>query len=121
MEARFDSLFQTRTCFETLNLALKRLYKNKTELLLVLNRPEVPLHNNRGESDIREYAKRRKVSGGTQSDLGRQSRDTFISLKKTCRKLGISFWEYLNDRWAQENQIPHLSEIVVERMRLSSA
>ena len=56
METRFDSLFQTRTCFETLNLALKRLYKNKTELLLVLNRPEVPLHNNRGESDIREYA-----------------------------------------------------------------
>jgi hypothetical protein len=26
--------------------------------------------------------------------LGRQCRDTFFSLKKTCRKLGVSFWQY---------------------------
>ena len=89
---RFDELFQTKTDYMTLNLALKRLYQNKYELLLVLQRPEIPLHNNASESDIREYAKRRKVSGSTRSDTGRASRDTFISLKKTCRKLGISFF-----------------------------
>jgi len=53
----------------------------------VLDRSEIPLHNNLSESDIREYAKRRKVS-----DMGRKRRDTFISLKKTCGKLGVSFW-----------------------------
>ncbi|GAM52221.1 hypothetical protein EBME_0684 [bacterium endosymbiont of Mortierella elongata FMR23-6] len=42
--------------------------------------------------------KKQKISGGTRSELGRQCRDTFFSLKKTCRKLGISFWDYLTDR-----------------------
>jgi len=51
---RFDDLFQTKTGYRTLKLALKRLYQNKRELLLVLARPEVPLHNNAGGSDIRE-------------------------------------------------------------------
>ena len=50
------------------------------------------------ESDIREFVKRRKISGGTRSDAGRRCRDTFASLMKTCRKLGVSFWAYLLDR-----------------------
>ena len=50
------------------------------------------------ESDIREFVKRRKISGGTRSDSGRRCRDTFASLKKTCRKMGLRFWDYLCDR-----------------------
>ncbi len=34
------------TSFATLNQALKRLARNKKELLLVLERPDIPLHNN---------------------------------------------------------------------------
>jgi hypothetical protein len=41
---------------------------------------------------------KRKISGGTGSDHGRQARDTFLGLLKTCQKLGISFFEYLGDR-----------------------
>ena len=96
-----------------LNLALKRLYENKAELLLFLERPEIPLHNNLSETDIREYVKRRKVSGSTRSEMGRHSRDTFTSLKKTCRKLGISFWEYLLDRISKSNEIPPLPELIL--------
>jgi hypothetical protein len=99
-----------------LNLALDRLYKNRNELLLVLDRPEIPLHNNLSENDIREYVKRRKISGGTRSDLGRQCRDTFISLKKTCRKLGVSFWKYLLDRISKRNEIPLLPELILDRV-----
>ncbi len=109
---RFDEIFTQKTDYITLNLALKRLHKNKRELLLVLDRPEIPLHNNLSESDIREYAKRRKVSGSTRSDTGRKRRDTFISLKKTCRKLGVSFKQYLYDRIAKINAIPRLSELI---------
>jgi len=86
------------TKYETLNQALKRIHKNKPELLLVLERPDVPLHNNTSETDIREYVKKRKISGSTRSDLGRRCRDTITSLKKTCRKLGFGFWQYLEDR-----------------------
>src|SRR5579863_9902417 len=112
---RFDTLFTQKTRYQTLNQLLRRLHNNKAELLLVLERPEIPLHTNDSERDIRDYVKKRKVSGGTRSDLGRQCRDTFISLKKTCRKLGLSFWDYLNDRITQANRIPFLPAIIETR------
>ena len=115
LETCFDELFTTKTCCITLDLALKRIHKNKPELLLVLERPDVPLHNNLSENDIREYVKRRKVSGSTRNDLGRRCRDTFTSLKKTCRKLDISFWKYLLDRVTNCHEIPLLSEIIRQR------
>ena len=94
------------------NLALGRLYDNKAELLLVLERPDIPLHNNLSENDIRDYVKRRKISATTRSDSGRQSRDTFLSLKKTCQKLGISFWQYLQDRLGHKNDIAPLPQLI---------
>jgi len=109
LEARFDELCATKTCFVSLNLALKRMRLNKAELLLVLARPDIPLHNNPSENDIREYVKKRKISGSTRSDEGRRCRDTFTSLKKTCRKNGISFWEYLLDRIRGTDRIPALA------------
>jgi len=98
LERDFDRLFTRRTGLVDLNEALKRIHEKRADLLLVLDHPEIPLHNNLSESDIREWAKKRKISAGTRSELGRRCRDTFISLKKTCRKLGVSFWRYLQDR-----------------------
>ena len=115
LAARFDAIFTQRTRFETLNRTLKRLHAHRQKLLLVLQRPDIPLHTNGSENDIRGYVKWRKVSGGTRSDRGKQCRDTFASLKKTCRKLGISFWDYLTDRIEQHGAIPLLPEIVRER------
>jgi len=56
----------------------------------------------------------RKVSGSTRSELGRRCRDTFTSLKKTCRKLNVSFWNYLLDRLSNANNIPPLHEIIAQ-------
>ena len=116
LEIRFDKIFTTRTCFVTLNHALKRLHKNKSELLRVLERPDLPLHNNDSERDIREYVKRRKISGGTRSELGRRCRDTFASLKKTCRKLGLSFWQFLDDRLRGRGIIAPLPQLIRQRV-----
>lgn len=113
---RFDEIFTQKTSYTTLNKMLGRIHDNKAELLLVLDRPEVPLHTNGSETDIRDYVKKRKVSGGTRSDEGRRCRDTFTSLKKTCRKLGISFWQYLTSRLAVDEQtVAYLPDIVLER------
>ena len=112
LEARFDEIFVTKTCFQSLNLALKRLQQNKGELLLVLDRPEVPLHKNGSEREIREYVKKRKIRASTRSAAGRKARDTFLSLKKTCRKLGLSFWHYLQDRLTGAQQIPLLPQLI---------
>jgi len=115
LEWEFDQLFTMKTSSAMLNQALKRLYCNKSELLLVLDRPEIPLHNNTAENAIREYVKKRKISGGTRSDVGRKCRDTFTTLKKTCRKLGISFWEYLKDRIEHSSRIHELSYLIREQ------
>ena len=98
---------------------LRRLNKRKSELLKVLERPDLPLHNNASEQDIREFVTKRKLSGSTRSDEGRRCRDTFASLKKTCRKLGVSFWEYLTDRVSGKNLIPALGELVAQKARES--
>ena len=112
IEEKFNELFQRKTACATLDLALNRLYQNKEELLLVLDYPELPLHNNMSESDIREYVKRRKISGGTRSLAGQKARDTFTSLKKTCRKLGVSFWSFLKDRISDAGQISQLADLI---------
>jgi FtsZ-binding cell division protein ZapB len=112
LAARFDTIFTTRTPFETLNQLLKRLYRNKAELLLVLERPDIPLHTNGSEQALRDPVKKRKVSSGTRSDLGRRCRDTFMSLKRSCRKLGVSFWRYLTDRTSHTHAIPPLPDLI---------
>src|SRR5204863_6027157 len=121
LAARFDELFATKTAFATINGALKRLAANKAELLRVLERPELPLHNNPSENDIRDYVKKRKISGSTRSELGRRCRDTFASLKKTCRKLGIGFWAYLQDRVRGRGQVPRLADRIRQKAREAAA
>ena len=106
IDAHFDELCHTKTTYQSLNLALKRLANNKKELLLVLERPDIPLHNNLSENDIREYVIKRKISGTTRSDEGRLCRDTFLSFIKTCFKQGISFWDFIVDRLKNHNLIP---------------
>jgi hypothetical protein len=115
ISSRFDNIFQQKTAYVTLNRSLRRLYKLKNKLLLVLKRPDIPIHINGSEGDIRDYVKKRKVSGGTRSDVGQQCRDTFASLKKTCRKLGLSFWQYLFDRH-HDKLIPPLPVILSDRL-----
>lgn len=70
------------------------------------------LHTNGSASDIRDYVKKKKVSGGTRSELGRRCRDAFASLKKTCRKHGIPFWHYLLDRLTDAMDIAQLPIII---------
>ena len=114
LRARFDRIFRRRTGFVTLDRLLARLHANKAELLVVLDRPETPLHTNGSENDIRCQVTRRKVGAGTCSDLGRNCRDAFLGLAKTCTKLGVAFWDYLGSRLQipGEHIIPALPGLV---------
>jgi hypothetical protein len=116
-EARFDAIFQQRTGFATLDKLLKRLLANKDELLVVLDRPEIPLHTNATENTIRDYVTKRKVSGGTRSDRGRDCRDAFLGLLKTCKKQGVKFWDYLGSRLKVPDaiEVPSLPALVKAR------
>jgi hypothetical protein len=112
LEARFDALCAQRTGFPSIDGVLKGMGTHRGALLRVLDRPEVPLHTNLSEGHLRDYVKKRKISGGTRSELGRAARDTFASLKKTCRELGVNFWAYLQDRVRGVGQIPRLADLI---------
>jgi Transposase IS66 family len=121
LTARFEALCAQRTAYPSINNVLREMRAHQADLLRVLERPEVPLHNNAAESDIRDYVKKRKISGSTRSDAGRRCRDTFASLKKTCRKLGIGFWDYLQDRIRGLGQVPRLADTIRQRAAESRA
>ena len=122
LESRFDTLVGQETDFPaSIGGVLKGMREHKAELLRVLERPEMPLHNNGRESDIRGYVKVRKISGGTRGEAGRRCRDTFATLKKTCRKLGVSFWAYLRDRVRGLGQVPRLADLIRKKAQELSA
>jgi hypothetical protein len=99
----FQTLCSTPTAYATLNQALKRLGNNQHELLRVLDKPYLSLHNNLSERDITDYVKKRKISDSTRWDERRRCQDTFASLKKNLLKHGILSWHYLQDRLQGEN------------------
>ena len=115
LRQRFDALVGQATCWPELNAALGRMADKKVDLLRVLDRPDLPLHTNVAETDFRDWATRRKISAGTRGELGKRCRDTFLSLKATCRKLGVRFMSYLRDRIAKVGQIPLLSELLRQK------
>jgi hypothetical protein len=106
LRARFDRIFTRRTGYVVLDRLLARLHRRKAELLRVLERPEIPLHTNGSENDIRACVTKRKVSGGTMSENGRTARDVLLGLMKTCRKLGVSLYRYLGDRLRVPGAMP---------------
>jgi Transposase IS66 family len=115
LRAQFDVIVGRTTCWPELNAALGRMANKKVDLLRVLDRPDLPLHTNAAEYDFRDWATRRKISAGTRGELGKRCRDTFLSVKATCRKLGVRFMSYLRDRISKAEQIPLLSELLRQK------
>ena len=98
LRARFDRIFGRRTGYAALDRLLARPHRRKSELLRVLERPEIPMHTNGSENDTRACVTKRKISGGAMSTGGPLARDILLGLMKTCSKLKISFFRYLGDR-----------------------
>lgn len=117
LRQRFARVFGRVTGFAELDEAVARIRANKAELLLVLDRPEIPLHTNGSENDIRSFVIKRKISGETRSEAGKQARDTFLSLLKTCTKLAVSFWDYLGARLKipEAEAVPWLPDLLRQR------
>ena len=114
LRARFDRIFKrNKTGYVILDRLLRRLSRHKDELLRVLDRPEIPLNTNASENDIRAFVTKRKISGGTVSDNGRDARDIMLGLAKTCMKLKLSFYEFLGARLGLPGiPIPPLAELI---------
>jgi regulator of replication initiation timing len=110
---RFDSIFSTVTGYGTLDDRIAKTKKKKDELLLVLEYPNVPLHNNLAEIAVREGVIKRKISYGTRSDLGKLAWENMLSIIDTCRKLEVSFYRYLYDIFSNSYSMPRLADLIL--------
>ncbi len=116
LRAGFRRIFRrAKTGYAALDSLMRRLLRLEDRLLRVLERPEIPLHTNASENDIRAFVTKRKISGGTVSDNGRDARDVMLGLAKTCAKLKVRFFDYLGARLAIPGpSIPNLPSLVRE-------
>jgi hypothetical protein len=114
LRARFERIFKrASTGYATLDHLLKRLFRNKDGLLRILESPDIPLNTNASENDIRAFVTKRKISGGTVSDKGRDARDVMLGLAKTCMKLKLSFYDFIGDRLGIPGpKIPPLATLI---------
>jgi regulator of replication initiation timing len=120
LRSEFWKLFDTDSGYQQLDERKRLTLLKISELLLVLEHPELPLHNNPAELAARTMVQRRNISYATQTLEGTQAWDTFMSLVATTRKLGISFFEYIRDRISQVGNIPSLATLIREQSSLNS-
>lgn len=111
----FDTLFSQTTDYQQLNARLAKTLAHKERLLLVLDQPQVPLHNNSAELGARQRVRKRDVSFGPRSESGRVAWDAFMTVAETAKKLGVSFYQYVWDRVSQTNSMPSLADIIRAR------
>jgi hypothetical protein len=115
LETKFDTLFATVTGYRALDERIEKTKFKKTNLLLVLDHPEIPLHNNPAELGARQRVRKRDVSFGPRTHDGANAWDTFMTLTATAKKLGVSIYRYIHDRVSGACQMPDLADLITQR------
>ena len=120
LREQFDKLFSTVTGYEALDQRIAKTKADQTYLLMVLDHPEIPLHNNPVESDARLRVRKRVVSYGPRSAVGAKTWDAMETVLATARKLGVNFFQYIRDRVSTAKQMPSLAELIKQRGETSN-
>lgn len=119
LSLEFDALFSTVTGYHELDERIAKTKKSKENLLVVLEYPTIPLHNNPAELGARAQARKRDVSFQTINARGTKSKDTFMSIIATARQLGVNTFDYIKDRVSGAMKMPSLAEIINNRAKQS--
>lgn len=112
LAAECDGLFSAVTGSRALDERIAQTQAKKACLLMVLEHPEIPLHNHPAELGARMRVRKRDVSFGPRTADGAQAWDTFMTLAATAKKLGVSFSHYIHDRLSGANQMPGLASLI---------
>jgi hypothetical protein len=112
LSAQFDVLFAVTTGYDVLDQRIAMTRAKKKSLLLVLEHPFLPLHNNASELGTRVQARIRDIHFQTVSENGTKSKDTFATIVQTARKLGVNFYQYVYDRVTKKFEMPSLAEMI---------
>lgn len=119
LRIEFDELFNTVTGYDQLDKRIAKTLDKKERLLLVLDYPYLPLHNNPAELGVRQRVRKRDISFGPRSQEGVDAWDTFMTLTETAKKLGVSFYDYVFDRVSQAYRLPSLTHLIRRHADLS--
>lgn len=112
IKQEFDRITSIKTMVKPIDEQLARTRAKHKNLLLFLKYPKLPLHSNMIESDLRERVIKRKISLQNRSVRGVRAWDVMLSLMVTCRKIKLSFWNYLQDRIAHLGNILPLGKVI---------
>jgi hypothetical protein len=115
LENEFDKLFLGKTGYDDLDERIALTKEKKERLLQVLKFPEIPLHNNPAELALREGVVKRKISNGTRSEDGKAAWENMMSIMDTCRKHGISMYDYLKDIFSGKMEMTRLSVLIAKK------
>jgi hypothetical protein len=108
----FDTIFSTETGYEQLDERIKKTKMKKDLLLLVLEHPELPLHNNTSELGARRQARYRDVSMQTKNKKGTEAKDTRMTITETAKKLFVNTFNYFYDRITRKFELSSLASLV---------
>ncbi len=112
LSLKFDELFSTITGYNDLDERIAKTRSQKDGLLVVLEHPNVPLHNNPAELDARVQARRRDISFQTQNSKGTAAKDTFMSVVQTAIKLKVNVFAYIKDRISKAMEMTSLASVI---------
>lgn len=91
----FDTITTQVTGYDLLDKQLKLTNRKKQRLLVFLDHPDLPIHNNQCEQDLRQFVLIRKISGGTKSVKGDKSLTRHLSVIQTAQKRGLDVYHTL--------------------------
>ncbi len=115
LRAAFDLLFGQSSGYRQLDERLALTRAKKASLLMVLDHPEILLHNNPAELGARQRVRKRDVSLQARTREGIGAWDTFQTLVGTANQLAVNVYQYFYDRIAQTNLLPSLAALIQER------
>ena len=96
LEALFDRITTMLTGFDLLDHRLTLTRKKRSRLLVFLDHPAVPIHNNQCEQDLRDAVRIKHISRETKSKAGDRSFERHLSIIQTIRKQELDVFSTLH-------------------------
>lgn len=115
IQEEFERIFKKKTDYFFLDKLLEKTYKNKDKLLVVLEVPSLPLHNNAAELAARRVVRKRDISLHTWSEKGTQTRDAFMTIVETAIKLGVNPIGYITQKIKGQQVLKSLAFLIHQR------
>jgi len=115
LRAAFDALVNQQTGYAALDARLAITAEKRRGLLMVLDHPEIPLHNNPAELGARRRVRKRDVSFGARTVSGATLWDIGHTLAATAQQFDINIHRYVVGRLCGDSQITPLATCIAER------